>query len=62
MTVHPEHYSKHSSDGFNLYLTDSGGIQEERPSCGVPVLVMRDTTEGPEGVDASGKYYLKVKE
>ena len=35
-----------------LCLTDSGGIQEECPSCGVPVLVMRDTTERPEGVDA----------
>lgn len=33
-------------------LTDSGGIQEECPSYGVPVLVMRDTTERPEGVDA----------
>lgn len=35
-----------------LILTDSGGIQEEAPSLGVPVLVMRDTTERPEGVDA----------
>lgn len=35
-----------------LCLTDSGGIQEECPSYGVPVLVMRDTTERPEGVDA----------
>ena len=35
-----------------LILTDSGGIQEEAPSYGVPVLVMRDTTERPEGVDA----------
>lgn len=34
-----------------LCLTDSGGIQEECPSYGVPVLVMRDTTERPEGVD-----------
>ena len=33
-----------------LCLTDSGGIQEECPSYGVPVLVMRDTTERPEGV------------
>ena len=33
-------------------LTDSGGIQEEAPSLGVPVLVMRDTTERPEGVSA----------
>jgi UDP-N-acetylglucosamine 2-epimerase len=35
-----------------VILTDSGGIQEEAPSLGVPVLVMRDTTERPEGVDA----------
>lgn len=35
-----------------LILTDSGGIQEEAPSLGVPVLVMRDTTERPEGVKA----------
>ena len=35
-----------------LCLTDSGGIQEECPSYGVPVLVMRNTTERPEGVDA----------
>lgn len=34
-----------------LCLSDSGGIQEECPSYGVPVLVMRDTTERPEGVD-----------
>ena len=36
----------------HLCLTDSGGIQEECPSYGKPVLVMRDTTERPEGVDA----------
>ena len=35
-----------------LVLTDSGGLQEEAPSFGIPVLVMRDTTERPEGVDA----------
>lgn len=35
-----------------LILTDSGGIQEEAPSFGVPVLVMRDTTERPEGIEA----------
>ena len=36
----------------NLIITDSGGIQEEAPSLGKPVLVMRDTTERPEAVDA----------
>ena len=35
-----------------LILTDSGGIQEEAPSLGKPVLVLRDTTERPEGIDA----------
>lgn len=35
-----------------LILTDSGGIQEEAPGLGKPVLVMRDTTERPEGVEA----------
>lgn len=36
----------------HLILTDSGGIQEEAPSLGKPVMVMRDTTERPEGVEA----------
>jgi UDP-N-acetylglucosamine 2-epimerase (non-hydrolysing) len=36
----------------DLVLTDSGGVQEEAPSIGKPVLVMRDTTERPEGVEA----------
>ena len=35
-----------------LILTDSGGIQEEAPSLGKPVLVMRDMTERPEGIEA----------
>ena len=39
---------KHAS----LILTDSGGIQEEAPTFGIPVLVMRETTERPEGVEA----------
>lgn len=39
-------------DRSYMILTDSGGIQEEAPSLGKPVLVMRDTTERPEAVDA----------
>ena len=35
-----------------VILTDSGGIQEEAPSLGKPVLVLRDTTERPEGIKA----------
>ena len=35
-----------------MIMTDSGGIQEEAPALGKPVLVMRDTTERPEGVAA----------
>ena len=35
-----------------IVLTDSGGIQEEAPGLGKPVLVMRDTTERPEALDA----------
>jgi UDP-N-acetylglucosamine 2-epimerase len=42
------HVMKHAK----LILTDSGGIQEEAPSLGVPVLVLRETTERPEGVEA----------
>ena len=42
------HLMKHAS----LILTDSGGIQEEAPTFGLPVLVMRETTERPEGIEA----------
>jgi UDP-N-acetylglucosamine 2-epimerase (non-hydrolysing) len=38
--------------GCELVLTDSGGIQEEAPSLGKPVLLLRETTERPEGVEA----------
>jgi UDP-N-acetylglucosamine 2-epimerase (non-hydrolysing) len=36
----------------SLILTDSGGIQEEAPSLGIPVLVMREVTDRPEGLEA----------
>jgi len=39
-------------DRCRLVLTDSGGVQEEGPSLGKPVMVMRETTERPEGVEA----------
>ena len=39
-------------DHSHIILTDSGGIQEEAPSLGKPVLVMRETTERPEAVEA----------
>jgi UDP-N-acetylglucosamine 2-epimerase (non-hydrolysing) len=42
------HLMKHAT----FLLTDSGGLQEEAPSLGVPVLVMRETTERPEGLEA----------
>ncbi len=41
-----------------LILTDSGGIQEEAPTFGVPVLVMRKTTERPEGVEAGAVHLI----
>lgn len=45
-----------------LILTDSGGIQEEAPSLGKPVLVMRDTTERPEGITAGTLKLVGTKE
>jgi UDP-N-acetylglucosamine 2-epimerase len=39
-------------DRAYFVLSDSGGVQEEAPSVGKPVLVMRDTTERPEGIEA----------
>jgi UDP-N-acetylglucosamine 2-epimerase (non-hydrolysing) len=39
-------------DSCQLILTDSGGIQEEAPALGKPVLVLRDTTERPEAISA----------
>jgi UDP-N-acetylglucosamine 2-epimerase (non-hydrolysing) len=46
------HQFAHVLAASNVVLTDSGGVQEEAPSLGKPVLVMRDTTERPEAVDA----------
>jgi UDP-N-acetylglucosamine 2-epimerase (non-hydrolysing) len=50
----PQHYLSfcYLMDRSDIILTDSGGIQEEAPSLGKPVLVMRGTTERPEAVDA----------
>lgn len=42
----------HLMKTVDVVITDSGGIQEEAPTLGKPVLVMRDTTERPEGIDA----------
>ena len=52
--IEPQQYLEfvYLMDRSNIILTDSGGIQEEAPSLGKPVLVMRDTTERPEAVDA----------
>lgn len=46
----------------HLILTDSGGVQEESPSLGVPVLVLRDTTERPEGIEAGTLKLAGVEE
>ena len=49
-------------DRSYMILTDSGGIQEEAPSLGKPVLVMRDTTERPEGIEAGTLKLVGTKE
>ena len=46
------HEFVHVQSAADVILTDSGGVQEEAPSLGVPVLVLRSTTERPEAVDA----------
>ena len=52
--IEPQSYENFTSLLMHCYfvLTDSGGIQEEAPSLGKPVLLMRDTTERPEAVEA----------
>lgn len=50
ITLNVELFS--SLNRATIILTDSGGIQEEAPSLGKPVLVMRETTERPEALDA----------
>ncbi|HAS8547363.1 TPA: UDP-N-acetylglucosamine 2-epimerase (non-hydrolyzing) [Vibrio vulnificus] len=54
LLIEPQQYLPfiYLMDRANIILTDSGGIQEEAPSLGKPVLVMRDTTERPEAVSA----------
>lgn len=47
-------------DRASIVLTDSGGVQEEAPSLGKPVLVMRETTERPEGVEAGNARLVGV--
>ncbi len=46
----------------HFILTDSGGVQEEAPSLGKPVIVLRDTTERPEGVKAGTLKLAGVEE
>ncbi|WP_372768502.1 UDP-N-acetylglucosamine 2-epimerase, partial [Pseudoalteromonas sp.] len=54
MLIEPQEYLPfvYLMDNAHIILTDSGGIQEEAPSLGKPVLVMRETTERPEAVEA----------
>ncbi|MEL4427496.1 UDP-N-acetylglucosamine 2-epimerase (non-hydrolyzing) [Shewanella indica] len=54
LLIEPQQYLPfiYLMDRSHIILTDSGGIQEEAPSLGKPVLVMRDTTERPEAVEA----------
>jgi UDP-N-acetylglucosamine 2-epimerase (non-hydrolysing) len=49
-------------DRAEIVLTDSGGVQEEAPSLGKPVLVMRETTERPEGITAGNALLVGVRQ
>jgi UDP-N-acetylglucosamine 2-epimerase (non-hydrolysing) len=49
-------------DRATFVLTDSGGVQEEGPSLGKPVLVMRETTERPEGIAAGNSLLVGVQQ
>jgi UDP-N-acetylglucosamine 2-epimerase (non-hydrolysing) len=49
-------------DRATIVLTDSGGVQEEAPSLGKPVLVMRETTERPEGINAGNALLVGVQQ
>jgi UDP-N-acetylglucosamine 2-epimerase len=49
-------------DYAEIVLTDSGGVQEEGPSLGKPVLVMRETTERPEGITAGNALLVGVRQ
>ena len=52
MIINPQFSFHNFIARSHIILTDSGGIQEEAPSLGKPVLVLRDTTERPEGIEA----------
>ena len=62
--IEPQSYLPFVSlmDRSYLIMTDSGGVQEEAPSLGKPVLVMRDTTERPEAVDAGTVKIIGTKQ
>jgi UDP-N-acetylglucosamine 2-epimerase (non-hydrolysing) len=61
--IEPQPYSEFVAlmAACRLALSDSGGVQEEAPSLGKPVLVMRDTTERPEGVSAGSAKLVGAK-
>jgi UDP-N-acetylglucosamine 2-epimerase (non-hydrolysing) len=62
--LHPMNYAEsiHLLSRASLVLTDSGGLQEEAPSFGVPVLVLRQKTERPEAIDAGLSELVGVDE